>query len=59
MLGLARAYGSDNDTDSDAGSDGNGEADIPSYGTQFEKRERTKMWQILTKKYTKGSDRIP
>ena len=39
MLGLARAYGSDNGTDSDAGPDGNGEADIPSYGTQFEKHK--------------------
>ena len=39
MLGLARAYGSDNGADSDAGPDGNGEADIPSYGTQFEKRK--------------------
>ncbi len=34
-----RAYGSDNGTDSDAGLDGNGEADIPSYGTEFEKRK--------------------
>ena len=39
MLGLARAYGSDNGTDSDAGPDGNGDADIPSYGTEFEKRK--------------------
>jgi hypothetical protein len=36
MLGLARAYGSDNGKDSDAGPDGNGDADIPSYGTEFE-----------------------
>jgi hypothetical protein len=39
MLGLARAYGSDNGTASDVRPDGNGEADIPSYGTQFEKRK--------------------
>ena len=39
MLDLARAYGSDNGTDSDAGPDGKGEADIPSYGTEFEKRK--------------------
>ena len=39
MLGLARAYGSDNGKDSDAGPDGNGDADIPSYGTEFEKRK--------------------
>ena len=39
MLGLARAYGSDNGKDSDAGSDCNGDADIPSYGTEFEKRK--------------------
>jgi hypothetical protein len=36
---VLRAYGSDNGTDSDAGLDGNGEADIPSYGTEFEKRK--------------------
>jgi hypothetical protein len=40
MLGLARAYGSDNGTDFDAGPDGNGDADILSYGTQFKKRKR-------------------
>ena len=39
MLDLARAYGSDNGKDSDAGPDGNGDADIPSYGTEFEKRK--------------------
>jgi hypothetical protein len=39
MLGLARFYGSDNGTNSDAGQDGNGYADIPSYGTEFEKRK--------------------
>ncbi len=39
MLGLARAYGSDNGTDSDAWPDGNGDANIPSYGTEFEKRK--------------------
>ncbi len=39
MLDLARSYGSDNGTDSDAWPDGNGEADIPSYGTEFEKRK--------------------
>jgi hypothetical protein len=38
MMGLARAYGSDNGSDSDAGPDGNGDDDIPSYGTQFDKR---------------------
>ena len=36
---LAQDYGSDNGTDSGAGPDGNGEADISSYGTQFEKRK--------------------
>ncbi len=36
---LTQDYGSDNGTDSGAGPDGNGEADIPSYGTQFEKRK--------------------
>ncbi len=39
MLDFARACGCDNGTDSDAGPDGNGEADILSYGTQFEKRK--------------------
>jgi hypothetical protein len=39
MMGFAHNYGRDNGTDSDAGPDGNGEADIPSYGTQFEKRK--------------------
>ena len=39
MMGLARAYGSDNGSDSDAGPDGNGDDDIPSYGTEFEKRK--------------------
>jgi hypothetical protein len=36
---LAHDYGSDNGTDSVAGPNGNGEADIPSHGTQFEKRK--------------------
>ena len=39
MLCLARAYGSDNGTESYVGPDGKGEADIPSYGTEFEKRK--------------------
>ncbi len=39
MFGLLRAYGTDNGSDSDAGPDGNGDADIPSYGTEFEKRK--------------------
>jgi hypothetical protein len=39
MFGLLRAYGTDNGSDSDAGPDGNGDVDIPSYGTQFEKRK--------------------
>jgi hypothetical protein len=38
MLGLARDYGRDNGTGSDAGLDGNGEADIPTYGSQFKTR---------------------
>ena len=42
MMGLARAYGSDNGSDSDAGPDGNGDDDIPSYGTQFDKRHLQK-----------------
>jgi hypothetical protein len=39
MLCLARDCGSEDGTDSDAGPDGNGKADIPSYGTQFDKRK--------------------
>ena len=39
MLDLACAYGSDNGTDSYVGPDGDGDADIPSYGTEFEKRK--------------------
>ena len=42
MMGLARAYGSGNGSDSDAGPDGNGDDDIPSYGTQFDKRNLQK-----------------
>ncbi len=38
MLGLLRAYGRDNGSDSESGPDGNGDEDIPSYGTQFDKR---------------------
>jgi hypothetical protein len=37
MLGLLSAYGSDNGSDSESGPDGNGDEDIPSYGTQFDK----------------------
>ncbi len=37
-----RACGTDNGTDSDAGPDGNGNDDIPSYGTQFDKRKSQK-----------------
>ncbi len=39
MLDLARAYGSDNGTGSYVGPDGNGDADIPSLGTEFEKHK--------------------
>ena len=42
MMGLARAYGSDNGSYSDAGPDGNGDDDIPSYSTQFDKRHLQK-----------------
>jgi hypothetical protein len=37
-----RAYGSDNGSDSDAGQDGNGDDDIPSYGTKIDKRNLQK-----------------
>ncbi len=39
MFGLLRADGSDNGSDSESGPDGNGDDDIPSYGTQFDKRK--------------------
>ena len=42
MLGLLSAYGSDNGSDSDAGQDGNGDDDIPSYGTKIDKRNLQK-----------------
>ncbi len=47
MYGLLRAYGTDNGSDSDAGPDGNGNYDIPSYGTQFDKRNY-KRYSIRT-----------
>ena len=42
MLGLLSAYGSDNGSDSESGPDGNGHEDIPSYGTQIDKRNLQK-----------------
>ena len=42
MLGVLRACGSDNGSDSESGPDGNGDDDIPSYGTQFDKRNLQK-----------------
>jgi hypothetical protein len=42
MFGLLRAYGTDNGTDSESKPDGNGNDDIPSYGTQFDKRNLPK-----------------
>jgi hypothetical protein len=42
MFGLLRAYGTDNGSDSESGPDGNGDDDILSYGTQFDKRSLQK-----------------
>ena len=47
MFGLLRAYGSDNGSDSDAGPNGNGDDDIPSYGTQFDKRNLQKEPHLM------------
>jgi hypothetical protein len=48
MFGLLRAYGTDNliGSDSDAGPDGNGNDDIPSYGTQFDKRNSQNLKEL-------------
>ncbi len=42
MFGLLHADGTDNGSDSDAEQDGNGNDDIPSCGTQFDKRKSQK-----------------
>ncbi len=41
------AYGSDNGSDSESGPDGNGDEDIPSYGTQFDKRNLQKEPHLM------------